>query len=188
MKAVEIIGFKRANLGKKDAKSLREEANVPCVLYGGENQVHFYSPMILFRELVYTPEAHIVKLNIEGDEYDCILQDIQFHPVNEMILHADFLLLHQDKPVKMDVPVKFVGNSPGVQQGGKLVVKMKKAKIKALPKDLPDAITVDISDLALGKTVKVKDIKVEGFEILSSINNPVASIEIPRGLRGKTEA
>ncbi|MCU0445924.1 MAG: 50S ribosomal protein L25/general stress protein Ctc [Microscillaceae bacterium] len=185
MKSVEIIGFKRANLGKKDAKSLREEANVPCVLYGGKEQIHFSVPMILFRELVYTPDAHIVKLNIEGDEYDCIMQDIQFHPLSEIILHVDFLLLDENKPVKMDVPVRFFGNSPGVQQGGKLVVKLKKAKIKALPKHLPDSIQIDISGLALGKTIKVKDIQVEGFEILNAGNIPIASIEIPRGLRGK---
>jgi len=188
MKTIEIIGYHRANLGKKDSKSLRESANVPCVLYGGDKQVHFHSPMILFRDLVYTPEAHIVLLNVEGDEYRCILQDIQFHPVNEMILHADFLLLQDDKPVKMDIPLKFVGVSPGVQQGGKLVAKIKRMKVRALPKDLPEYITVDITGLELGKSVKVKDIKLENYEIFSNPANPVATVEVPRALKGKTTA
>jgi large subunit ribosomal protein L25 len=187
MKKVEIVGYKRANLGKKDAKQLREEALVPCVMYGGEEQIHFQVPMILFRDLVYTPEAHLVDLNIEGDVYECMLQDIQFHPVNEMILHADFLKLHQDKPVKMDIPLKIIGNSPGVQQGGKLVTKVKKIKVKALPQNLPDYIILDITGLELGKTLKVRDIKPENFEILMPLSNPVASVEIPRGLRGKQE-
>lgn len=186
MQSLEIIGYKRANLGKKEAQELRNSANVPCVLYGGKEQVHFYSPMILFRELVYTPAAHIVKLNVEGDEYDCILQDIQFHPVSEVILHADFLVLHADKPVKIKVPTKFVGTSPGIQQGGKLVVKIKKMTVKALPKDLPDFVQVDISSMELGKSIKVKDLSVSGFEILEAPVNPIASIEVPRGLRGKT--
>ena len=138
MKTQEIIGFKRANLGKAMVKELRAQSQVPCVLYGGQEQIHFSVPMILFRDLVYTPEAHIVDLNVEGDHYRCILQDAQFHPVNELILHADFLLLQEDKEVKIDVPVKFVGNAPGVQKGGKLTTKLRKIKIKSLPKHLPD--------------------------------------------------
>jgi large subunit ribosomal protein L25 len=185
MKSVEILGFKREKTGKKNAKALRLDAQVPCVLYGGESEVHFHSPMIFFRDLVYTPNAHTVDLNIEGDEYKAILQDIQFHPVSEMILHADFLLLKEDKPVKVAVPVKFTGTAPGVQQGGKLVVKTKKLTIKALPKNLPDFITVDISGMELGKSIKVKDLMTEGFEILDAPSNPIVSIEIPRGLRGK---
>src|SRR5687767_3491096 len=126
MKTQEIIGFKRANLGKSTVKALREESQVPCVLYGGKEQIHFSVPMILFRDLVYTPEAHIAELNIEGTVYRAILQDIQFHPVNEIILHADFLLLNEDKPVKIDIPIKLIGNAPGVQKGGKLNTKLRK--------------------------------------------------------------
>jgi len=185
MKRLEIIGFKRASLGKKDAQALRLEASVPCVLYGGESQIHFHVPMILFRELVYTPEAHIVDMNIEGDIYECMLQDIQFHPVNELILHADFLLLHKDKLVKMQIPTQIVGVSPGVQQGGKLVMKSKKLLVRALPANLPDQITVDITGLELGKSIKVKDLTIEGFEILDAPNNAILSIEVPRGLKGK---
>lgn len=185
MKTLEIIGYHRANLGKKESKGLRREGSVPCVLYGGEKQVHFHSPMILFRDLVYTPDAHLVKLNVEGDEYNCILQDIQFHPVSEMILHADFLQIFDDKPVKMEIPVSFTGNSPGLQKGGKLLVKQKRLKVRALPQNLPDSIVVDVSDLDLGRSVKIKDLKPENYEILNPLANPIASVEIPRALRSK---
>ncbi|MDX5347207.1 MAG: 50S ribosomal protein L25/general stress protein Ctc [Hymenobacteraceae bacterium] len=183
MKTLEIIGFKRANLGKTEAKRLREESYVPGVLYGGEEQVHFYAPAILFRELIYTPEVHEVDLNIEGTHYRAILQDIQFHPVNEMILHADFLQLHEGKPVKIEVPVKMVGNSPGVMAGGKLVTKLRKLKVKALPANLPDFVEVDISGLELGKSIKVSKVKAENFEILTNPLAPVATVTIPRALK-----
>ena len=184
MKTVEIIGYKRANLGKADSKRLREDSNVPCVLYGGKDQIHFYSPMILFRELVYTPDAAFVNLNIEGEEYQAILQDVQFHPVSEIILHADFLLLVDDKPVKMDIPVKFSGNAPGVVAGGKLMVKLRKVRIKALPAKMPEDITLDISGLELGKSIKVESIETADFEILNSSRVTIASVEIPRALKG----
>lgn len=185
MKSIELLGYHREDTGKKASRDLREEALVPCVLYGGENPVHFYSPMILFRDLVYTPEVFKVDLNIEGDEYKCIMQDIQFHPVSDMILHADFLQLFDDKPVKIEIPVKYVGTSPGVMQGGKLLSKLKKIKVKALPNNLPDFIEVDISDLDLGKSVKVSEIKAEGYEVMNGPLNPIASVEIPRALRSK---
>ena len=109
MKTVEIIGYRRANLGKTESQSLREEGNVPCVLYGGGEQIHFFAPMILFREVVYTNEAHFVHLNIEGEECEAILQEIQFHPVSEIILHADFLRIASDRKVKMSIPTRLVG-------------------------------------------------------------------------------
>ncbi len=188
MKSVEIVGFKRANLGGKASQDLRNEANVPCVLYGKGVSVLFYAPMILFRELIYTPAAYTVRLNIEGDEYNAILQATQFHPVSDVLLHADFLLLHDDKKVKMTVPTRFIGISPGVQQGGKLVVKMKRITVKALPKDLPDDIEIDITGLALGKTFKIRDIKPQSYEIVNNPVLPVCSIDIPRALKGKQEA
>lgn len=188
MKSVEIVGFKRANLGSKASQDLRNEALVPCVLYGKGVSVHFYAPMILFRELVYTPSAYTVRLNIEGDEYHAILQASQFHPVSDVMLHADFLLLDENKPVKINVPTRFVGTSPGIQQGGKLVVKLKKITVKALPKNLPDDIEIDISGLALGKTFKIRDIKPENYEIVNASVLPVCSIDIPRALKGKQDA
>ena len=114
MKTVEIIGYKRANLGKAHSQKLRDEGLVPCVLYGGDEQVHFYSPMILLRELVYTNEAHFVHLNVEGEEYQAILQEVQFHPVSEVILHADFLRIAEDRKIKMNIPIRLIGQAPGV--------------------------------------------------------------------------
>lgn len=187
MKKLEIIGYKRANLGKVESRKLREDGNVPCVLYGGKDQVTFFSPMILFRDLVYTPNAHMVDLNIEGTVYKSILQDIQFHPVNEVILHADFLLLDESKEVKMEIPVKLTGNAPGVQKGGKLFTKVNKLVVKALPKNMPDSIEVDISGLDLGKTVKVENIKAENFAILNNPNVSIATVTIPRALKGQAD-
>ena len=180
METIEIIGYKRANLGKKESKKLREDGNVPCVIYGGKNQIHFYAPMILFRDLVYTPGANFVKLNIEGEEKDAILQDIQFHPVSEIILHADFLELDDNKKVKMEIPVKAIGNSPGVQQGGKILMRIRKLSVMAYPKDMPSFIEVDISELELGKSIKVEDLLNEQYDILNSPLVSVVSVNIPR--------
>ena len=186
MKTIEIIGYKRANLGKKEAKQLRKEANAPCVLYGGQEQVHFHTPMALLRDLVYTPEAHFVHLSIDDKHYRCILQDIQFHPVNEMILHVDFLQILDDKPIKMQIPTQVIGKAPGVTKGGSLAKKLRKLPIVAYPKDMPAHIEVDISALELGQMVRVRDIKTTNYTILAAPGIPVASIEIPRALRSAT--
>ena len=188
MKTVEIIGFKRANLGKSESKRLRAEGNVPCVLYGGEEQIHFHAPMILFRDLVYTDRAHFVNINVEGEEYQAIMQDIQFHPVSEVILHVDFLQLFEGKPVKMDIPVHFEGTSPGVTKGGTLIKKRRFLKIKALPKNMPDYVEVRLEKLDFGRSIKVEEITENNFEILDPKIASVAVVEIPRALRGKTDA
>jgi large subunit ribosomal protein L25 len=185
MKSLEIVGFKRANLGKTDSKAIRLEANVPAVLYGGANQVHFQVPAFLFRDLVYTPETYIVDLNIEGDKYQAILKDIQFHPVNDSILHADFLLLEEGKKVKLQIPIKLTGTAPGVIKGGKLSQKLQKLTVVALPKDLPDFIELSISNLELGKSVRVRDAAKGNYAILNTPEVPVASVLIPRALKGK---
>ncbi|MFT7033381.1 MAG: large subunit ribosomal protein L25 [Cyclobacteriaceae bacterium] len=188
MKTVEIIGYNRANLGKAEAKRLRHQSMVPCVIYGGEKQVHFYAPMILFREIVYTAEAHFVHLNIEGNQFECILQDIQFHPVSETILHADFLQLFEGKLIKMDIPVHFVGKSAGVTKGGTLVKKRRTLRVNALPKNMPDYIDVDISELDFGRAIKVSEVVSEDFDILDTAQASVAVVEIPRALRSATDA
>ena len=185
MKSLEIVGFKRANLGKTDAKALRLDAQVPCVLYGGKDTVHFSVPTILFRELLYTPEAHIVNLNVEGTTYRAIVQDAQFHPVNEMLLHVDFLEIEDGKEVKMDIPVKYIGVSPGVLAGGKLVSVLRKLKVKAASENLPDYVEVDISGMELGKSVKVSAVKAENYTILTSALAPIATISVPRALKGE---
>jgi large subunit ribosomal protein L25 len=189
MRTVEIIGYKRANLGKSESKRLRETGHTPCVLYGGKDQVHFYSPMILFRDVVYRPEPAFVKLNIEGDIYHAIMQDVQFHPVNEIINHVDFLELSDDRMIKMSIPISFEGTSPGVVQGGKLTTKLRSVTVKAYPKNMPEKITLDISALDLGKSLKVSNIITKDFEVLNSPRITIATVEIPRVLKGtETEA
>ncbi|MEO9871293.1 MAG: 50S ribosomal protein L25/general stress protein Ctc, partial [Ekhidna sp.] len=187
MKTVEIIGYKRANLGKTEAKRLREEGMVPCVVYGGERQIHFYAPMILFRDLVYTDEAHFAMLTIEGEPepFEAIIQDVQFHPVSEIIMHADFLQLFRGTPIKMDIPVHPEGIAPGISQGGKLIRKIKYLQIKALPKNMPEFISVDVSELGLGKSIKVGELTTGEYEILNSPLVTLAGIEVPRALKGK---
>ena len=189
MKKVEIIGYKRANLGKSEAKRLRNEGSVPCVIYGGKEQIHFSAPMIQFRDLVYTPDAAMVKLNIEGEEFEAILQDIQFHPVSEVILHADFLQLFEEKEIKMDIPVNIKGKnkSPGLQNGGTLMVKRPKLGVKALPKNMPATINVNIGKLKLGKSIKVGALETKDYEILNSPLVTIATVAIPRALRGMSE-
>src|SRR5690606_12992377 len=187
MKNLEIIGFKRANLDSASLSELRESGNVPCVVYGPgiKEQIHFYSPIILFRELIYTPEVHMVELNIEGTIIKAVLKDAQFHPVSEALLHADFVAYAEDKPIKFEIPVKVEGSSPGLAKGGKLELKTRVLKVKGLAKDFPDVIPVNISNLDLGKSFKVEDLKVEGFEILTSPNVSIVTIGVPRALRGK---
>jgi large subunit ribosomal protein L25 len=187
MKTLEVIGFKRANLDSASLTELREAGNVPCVVYGPgiPEQMHFYSPIILFRDLIYTPEVHLVELNIEGKIIKAILKDAQFHPVSEMILHADFVAYSEEKPIKFEIPVKIVGNSPGIAKGGKLELKTRVLKVKGLANSLPDFVEVNISSLDLGKSFKVEDLTVEGFDILTSPNVSIVTVGIPRALRGK---
>lgn len=183
MKTVEIIGYKRANLGKSGSQKLRDEGLVPCVLYGGNEQVHFYSPMILFRELVYTNEAHFVHINIEGEESKAILQEVQFHPVSEIILHADFLKISEDRKVKMSIPTRLVGQAPGVAKGGTLVRKRAALKVYGFPKDMPDHIDVNVSELDFHHAIKVADMSLPGIEFLDPKQATIAAVEIPRAAK-----
>ena len=183
MKTIEIIGYRRANLGKGESQRLRDEGLVPCVLYGGDNQVHFYAPMILFREVVYTNEAHFVHLNIEGEESQAILQEVQFHPVSEVILHADFLRISEDRKIKMSIPARLVGLAPGVNKGGALVQKRSALKVYGYPKDMPDHIDVDVSTLDFHHAIKVSDIKYAGLEFKDPKQASVAVVEVPRSAK-----
>ena len=183
MKTIEIIGYRRANLGKTGSQLLRDEGNVPCVLYGGDNQVHFYAPMILFRELVYTNEAHFVHLNIEGEECQAILQEVQFHPVSEIILHADFLRISEERKIKMNIPARLVGQAPGVSKGGTLVQKRSSLKVLGFPKDMPDHIDVDVSQLDFHHAIKVGDIQLQGIDFLDPKQASVAVVEVPRAAK-----
>jgi len=188
MKTVEIIGYRRANLGKSGSQKLRDEGLVPCVLYGGNEQIHFYSPMILFREVVYTNEAHFVHLNIEGEECQAILQEVQFHPVSEVLLHADFLRISEDRKIKMNIPIRLVGEAPGVTKGGALVRKRAALKVYGFPKDMPDHIDVDVSSLDFHHAVKVSDMKMDNLVFLDPKHASIAVVEVPRAAKILEEA
>lgn len=186
MKKAEIVGYNRANLGRTASQELRGQGMVPCVLYGGTEQVSFYVPQYLFRPLLFTPDVYEVTINIEGKIYTGILQDSQYHPTTDSIIHADFLEITPDKIIKVAVPVKLHGPSEGQKKGGKLVQKMQKIRVQGPAKNIPDYINIDIKDLDLGKSVKVGTIaEIEGVKILEAASNPVAFISIPRALRGQ---
>jgi large subunit ribosomal protein L25 len=187
MKTVEIIGYRRANLGKSSSQDLREEGLVPCVLYGGNEQIHFYSPMILFRDLVYTNEAHFVHFNIEGEEGQAILQEVQFHPVSEIILHADFLRISEDRKIKMNIPIRLVGQAKGLSKGGTLVRKRASLKVYGFPKDMPDHIDVDVTELDFHHAVKVGDMKMASLEFLDPKQASIAVVEVPRAAKMAAE-
>lgn len=182
MKSITIKGSKRESVGKVATKALRNADKVPCVLYGGENPLHFSANELDFSKLVYTPNAHTVVLDIEGDQkINAILQDIQFHPVSDKILHVDFYQLFDDKEVSMDIPVTIEGSAPGVMlEGGTLVVSKRKLKVKALPNNLPDFITVDISELKLGGKISVIDLEADAFTILHPDNTVVCKVRTSR--------
>ena len=189
MQTVAVNGQLREDLGRRASRAFRRNGLVPCELYGSGVNVHFtVSPKDL-KNLVYTPDFKLADIVLEGKTYRSIMKSIQFHPVSEEILHVDFLTLEEKRKVKVDIPVRFVGVSPGVKTGGKLTEKLKKVKIKVLPKDLMEAVEVDISELHLGMSVRVKDIEVgDDIEILNNANIPVGTIEIPRALKSAAEA
>ncbi len=181
MKTVSVSGSLRGNVGKKDAKELRREGLIPCVMYGGKEQISFSLTEMSFKDIIYTPESCLVKLSVDGKSYDVILQEAQFHPVSGKIIHCDFLQIFPQKAIKIDIPVKLSGVSPGVLKGGKLDQKIRKLKVKGLMNTLPDLVEVSISKLQIGDSVKVGQLKVEGLEFLDPANNVVVSVKMTRG-------
>ncbi|MDD4087366.1 MAG: 50S ribosomal protein L25/general stress protein Ctc [Bacteroidales bacterium] len=189
MKTVSLSGSLRENVGKKDAKALRNAGKVPCVLYGGKEQVHFTADAASFKPIIFTPETFLIEVDVDGKKYNAILQDVQYHPLSDKLLHADFLLVSQDKPVTVYLPVKHQGTSPGVIRGGKLKLKMNKIRVKGLIKDLPEFIMVDISKLQIGQSVKVRDLSLENISFLSPTNAVIIDVKTARGaaLEGEEE-
>ncbi|MEP7263896.1 MAG: 50S ribosomal protein L25/general stress protein Ctc [Bacteroidota bacterium] len=182
MKSIDIKGSKRAEISKQEVKELRIAEKVPCVIYGGKEPVHFSADASAFKGLIYTPDAHLVHLDIDGTTFKTVLKEVQYHPVTDAIIHIDFLEISDNKPVTISVPVKFTGASEGVKQGGKLVAKMRKLKIEALPSKLPDDITIDISDLKIGGSVRIRDMKREGVTFLDTENNVIVGVRVTRNM------
>jgi large subunit ribosomal protein L25 len=180
MKTIEIKGSFRTELGKKSSKQIRKTGNVPCVIYGKEKNIHFHAPELSFKNLVYTPEAHLVKLSIEDKEYNVVLKDMQFHPVSDKILHADFIEIFEDKPVVIGIPIKVTGDSVGVIAGGKLSIKRRNLKVKGFPKDLPENLTVDITNLKIHEGIKVGELSFDKIELLDPKKSMVLTIATSR--------
>ena len=182
MKTVALTGELRSELGSKYSRAMRNEGKVPCVLYGGGEHIHFFVYSPDFKALVYTPNMYKVQLTIEGKKYIAILHDMQFHPVNEAIIHADFLAVDEKKPVTVSIPVTVAGNSPGVRAGGKLIQKIQRLKVKGLISNIPDSIVVNIDALDLGQSTKVKNISIPNIEILDNKDNAVVSVKMTRNV------
>ncbi len=180
MKSVSISGSPRANVGKTDATALRNAKQVPCVLYGGKEQIHFAVLSADFKNLIYTPDVNIVDLDIAGKKYNAILQEAQFHKVKDHLLHVDFLEIIPGKPVTMNIPVRTTGTSPGVRSGGKLVKKLKTLRAKGLVEKMPDTINIAIDTMEIGHSVRVEDIKVDGVIFLNAPNITVVGVETTR--------
>lgn len=182
MKSITIKGSERESVGKSSTKALRNAGMVPCVLYGGtEAAVHFSAEEKAFKNLVYTPNVHTVVIELEGGKkFNAILQDIQFHPVSDKILHIDFYQLHDDKEITLDVPVKITGNSKGVMAGGVLNLNLRKLKVKALPANLPDFVEVNISNLEMGNKLYVTDVPVNNYKLLHTDNTVICQVRISR--------
>ena len=174
MKSITIQGTKRESVGKKSTKALRDAELVPCVVYGGGEPLNFSAEEKAFKGLVYTPEAHTVSIEVDGQTIPAVLQDIQFHPITDKIIHADFYQLSEDKPVIMEVPVRITGRAKGVVAGGVLRQSFRKLKIKALPANLPDEIVVDVTPLRIGNKLYVGSIKNEAYTFLHPDNAVVA--------------
>lgn len=180
MKSITIKGSERESVGKVATKALRNAGAVPCVLYGGNQPVHFSADERAFKSLVYTPNAHTVVIELEGKSFNAILQDIQVHPVSDKILHIDFFQLFDDKEITMEVPVRIVGVSPGVLLGGVLRLNTRRLKVKALPKNLPDFIDADISPLEMGNKLYVTKLVSDNYKLLHPDNTVVAQVRISR--------
>jgi large subunit ribosomal protein L25 len=180
MKSLAISAKTREKVGKSNSKALRNQGKVPCVLYGGEKQVSFYAHENDFRKLVYTSDVFLVELDIDGTKFSAIMQDIQFHPVTDKILHIDFLQVFDDKEITVSIPVKLTGLSIGVRNGGNLMHRRKSIITRALPANLPDAITIDISDLKIGMFVYIKDLRSDVYDFLAADNSVVVGVKTAR--------
>jgi large subunit ribosomal protein L25 len=181
MKSITINGSQRESVGKKATKALRNAGQVPCVLYGGDKPVHFTSEELAFSKLVYTPNAHTVVIALEsGEKFNAILQDIQFHPVTDKILHVDFYQLFEDKEISMEIPIRYIGNSRGVKNGGVLRKNRRSLKVKALPNNLPDVIVVDVTPLKIGDKLYITTLTHDAYRFMHPENTVVCLVRRSR--------
>ena len=181
MKSITINGLERESVGKVATKALRNAGKVPCVVYGGDHAIHFSADELAFKDLVYTPEVHTVVIALDnGAKIECVLQDIQFHPVTDRILHIDFYQLFDDKEIALNIPVNLTGNSVGVKNGGVLRKNNRKLRVKALPTNLPDFIEIDITPMKIGSKFYVRDLEQDKYRFLHTDNTVVCQIKTAR--------
>lgn len=184
METITLTGTLRTELGKKSTKALRKEESVPCVVYGGDSNIHFSAPAKSFRDLIYTNELRKASIEVDGKKIDAIVKDIQFHPVSDKILHIDFLELVAGQLLKLEIPLRLTGSPEGVKGGGVLVQKVRKLKIQTTPDKLTSTININVDALKLGDSIRIRDIKVEdGIEIINAGGIPLATVDTPRALR-----
>jgi large subunit ribosomal protein L25 len=181
MKSVSVSAAKRVDLGKKEAKLSRAAGNVPCVIYGGKTNQHFTVKEIALNNLVYTPNVYSVAIDIEGTTINALIKDVQFHPVTDRILHVDFIELVPGQEVNTKIPVVFNGNAIGVMNGGKLRKTLRKLSVRAIPENLPDNVTLEISKMKIGEKIYVRDVEATNFDILTAATAVIVSVKTARG-------
>jgi len=189
MKTIAISGSPRENVGKRDAKELRYEGKVPAVLYGGKEQQHLAVVIADLRDVIYTPEVNFVEIDVNGAKTKAIVKDTQFHPLTDVLMHIDFLQLFDEKEIVMEIPVKLTGTSPGVKMGGKLIQKLRKLRVKALPADMPQNVEVSLEKLEVGSLFRVRDLKGDKYSITNTPEDTIVSVAMSRALKqAETEA
>jgi large subunit ribosomal protein L25 len=188
MKTVQLSGSLRANVGKTDAAALRAAGMVPCVIYGGGEQIHFSADIRHFKNIIFTPETNLVDITIDGKTYKTVLQEAQYHKINDNLIHADFLMVTENKPVTVQLPVRTIGQAEGVKAGGKLTIKMRKLKVRGLVSKLPASIDLNVKGLSIGKSIAAGDISIDGISILHPKNISVVSVVTTRAAAVVEEA
>ncbi|QNN42429.1 50S ribosomal protein L25/general stress protein Ctc [Pedobacter roseus] len=189
MKTIAISGSPRENVGKRDAKELRYEGKVPAVLYGGKEQKHLAVVIADLRDVIYTPEVNFVEIDVNGTKTKAIVKDTQYHPLTDVLMHIDFLQLFDEKEIVMEIPVKLTGTSPGVKMGGKLIQKLRKLRVKALPADMPQNVEVSLEKLEVGSLFRVRDLKGQKYVITNTPEDTIVSVAMSRALKqAETEA
>ena len=188
MKIIAISGSPRENVGKRDAKELRYEGKVPAVLYGGTEQAHFAVLSTDLKDAIYTPEANFVEITLGTQKVKAIIKELQFHPLTDLLLHVDFLQLFDEKEIIMEIPIKIEGTSPGVKMGGKLVQKLRKLRVKALPKDMPQTVEVSISKMEVGSLFRVRDLAEGNYVVTNTPEDTIVSVGMSRALKQAEQA
>ncbi|WP_231464290.1 MULTISPECIES: 50S ribosomal protein L25/general stress protein Ctc [unclassified Pedobacter] len=189
MKTIAISGSPRENVGKRDAKELRYEGKVPAVLYGGKEQQHLAVVIADLKSVIYTPEVNFVEIDVNGTKTKAIVKDTQYHPLTDILMHIDFLQLFDDKEIVMEIPVKLTGTSPGVKMGGKLIQKLRKLRVKALPANMPQNVEVSLEKLEVGSLFRVRDLKGQDYAITNTPEDTIVSVAMSRALKqAETEA